>query len=101
MYKCETCSKLYDTETEASKCENIGIENPLADIGDMVVLFVGCIDDQYEMYESDLRVSNIIQEGHVCVYEFEQKSQDGSWDDAWSFKSYGNEDFSKYYTIEN
>jgi hypothetical protein len=68
-YQCELCNKIYKQKVKAIKCEAVGIEEPLAKVGDVVYRITKIMGspDQY----SKTRISKIEPFGHQLVYSFD------------------------------
>lgn len=80
-YQCEICGKLYDDEVSAVSCEDIGKETPLATVGELVDFRIE-MSGGWNDWFVEVRVSDIVDNGHYLIYYFEEyDSVTDSWDD--------------------
>lgn len=100
MYKCEICNEIYESGSEALNCESKGEEEPLANIGNIVDFYLDTGDADYDQFAANLRIYKITQEGHNCIYEFEEKDRNDEWVSTLYYKCNDNESFSKFYIIK-
>jgi hypothetical protein len=92
MYQCEICNSIYKGENEATSCEAMGTETPLANVGDLVDFEIeigGGFDNVFVEY----RVREISSyDGHFLTYNFEEESETGEWKEV-PFSAYSNANF--------
>ena len=94
MYQCEICNSNYQTENEAISCEAVGIETPLANVGDLVD-FERETGGGFDNIVFEYRIRDIrTYDGHYLTYTFEEESefQNGVWEEV-SFCVYDNANF--------
>lgn len=90
-FQCELCNKLYLTEQDAIKCENLGKELPIAEVGQEVEYEL--IPQGFNPFYITLRISKIEDYGHYLNYSFEEYYDDYEEWCEFPESVYGNDQF--------
>lgn len=102
MYECEICKQVHRKKENALLCEERSKEQPLADIGQMVIYKIK-IEGGYTPLFVDLRIKEIKDKGHYLIYCLEEYCEES---DTWIESNvtmgdiWGNEKFKELCTVK-